>query len=255
MSDERNMYAGFLSGNALKIIACVTMLIDHIGMMFFPDVVVWRIIGRLSMPLFAFTFAEGCHYTRNKIKHFVLVLAMGIVTSVGMSVAAGYFQGNILVTLSMSCLLIYALDGIKRSAFGGDGRMAAIYAVAFALVAGGSVWLCCFSGIYIDYGIAGVALPLTVRLLDFRSFGATGMLADIYNPATVFTLFAIGLIVLAVVLGPVQAFGIFAMIPVAMYSGKRGTAKLKYMFYVFYPAHLIVLAVIYVIVFPSVLTG
>ena len=37
------MYAGFLSGNALKIIACVTMLIDHIGMMFFPDVVVWRI--------------------------------------------------------------------------------------------------------------------------------------------------------------------------------------------------------------------
>lgn len=53
------MYAGFLSGNALKIIACVTMLIDHIGMMFFPDVVVWRIIGRLSMPLFAFTFAEG----------------------------------------------------------------------------------------------------------------------------------------------------------------------------------------------------
>lgn len=44
-------YAGPLSGNRLKLIACVSMLIDHIGMIFFPDMVVLRAVGRLAMPL------------------------------------------------------------------------------------------------------------------------------------------------------------------------------------------------------------
>lgn len=44
-------YAGPLSGNQLKLIACVSMLIDHIGMIFFPDMVVLRTVGRLAMPL------------------------------------------------------------------------------------------------------------------------------------------------------------------------------------------------------------
>ena len=42
----------FLSGNMLKIIAAISMLIDHIGYMFFPDVIIFRIIGRLAFPIF-----------------------------------------------------------------------------------------------------------------------------------------------------------------------------------------------------------
>ena len=47
----------------IQFIAALTMLIDHIGMVFFPSVIGFRAIGRLSFPLFAFGIAEGVRYT------------------------------------------------------------------------------------------------------------------------------------------------------------------------------------------------
>ena len=55
-----------LTGNQLKLIALVTMTIDHIGMQLFPRVRLLRIIGRLAFPIFAYMIAEGCRYTRNR---------------------------------------------------------------------------------------------------------------------------------------------------------------------------------------------
>ena len=46
-----------LNGNQLKIIALITMAIDHIGMYLFPQILFLRIIGRLSMPIFAYMIA------------------------------------------------------------------------------------------------------------------------------------------------------------------------------------------------------
>ena len=43
----------FLNANALKLIAAASMLIDHMGLMFFPEVILFRALGRLAMPLFA----------------------------------------------------------------------------------------------------------------------------------------------------------------------------------------------------------
>ena len=61
---------GFLSGNTLKILACVFMFIDHLGVIIFPDVYILRAVGRLAMPLFAWMLAEGCFYTKNKLKDY-----------------------------------------------------------------------------------------------------------------------------------------------------------------------------------------
>ena len=55
----------FLNSNTIKFIAAFFMLIDHTGIVFFPTVNVWRMLGRISMPLFAFSLAEGCKYTKN----------------------------------------------------------------------------------------------------------------------------------------------------------------------------------------------
>lgn len=63
------------------------MFIDHVGLILFPEVIILRVLGRLAMPLFAFTFAEGCFYTHNKAAHFLLVFFTGIITSVAMSFA------------------------------------------------------------------------------------------------------------------------------------------------------------------------
>lgn len=165
------------------------MLTDHIGMILFPEVSALRAVGRLSMPIFAFMFAEGCHYTRHKIRHFALVFALGLVTSAGISLVNERAEGNILITFSLSCLIIYSLAMLKGAAFAHRPKAVAASSAALALSLGASVYLCCFSPVHIEYGLAGVLLPVTVRLLDFKSYGASGLLAELYTPATVFLLF------------------------------------------------------------------
>ena len=54
-----------LSGNALKIIATILMVIDNVGYIIFPSVLAFRIIGRISFPIFAFMIANGTKYTKN----------------------------------------------------------------------------------------------------------------------------------------------------------------------------------------------
>ena len=58
------------------------MFLDHFGLLFFKDGTLanaWlRGFGRLSMPLFAFMIAEGCRYTKNKVKHFFLLFGLAV---------------------------------------------------------------------------------------------------------------------------------------------------------------------------------
>ena len=67
-----------MSGNKLKIIACITMLIDHAGLLLYPNLLLLRYIGRMSMPLFAFLIAEGCLHTRSKTRYFASIFSMAI---------------------------------------------------------------------------------------------------------------------------------------------------------------------------------
>lgn len=152
-------YFGFLSGNALKILACLLMLTDHIGMILFPEVSALRAVGRLSMPIFAFMFAEGCHYTRHKIRHFALVFALGLVTSAGISLVNERAEGNILITFSLSCLIIYSLAMLKGAAFAHRPKAVAASSAALALSLGASVYLCCFSPVHIEYGLRAYFFP------------------------------------------------------------------------------------------------
>ncbi|MBQ8005101.1 MAG: hypothetical protein IJ303_02170, partial [Clostridia bacterium] len=64
------------------------MLADHIGMIFFPNIQIFRIIGRLAFPIFAFMIAEGCRYTKNKARYFFTVFVLGIICQ------TAYFRYN-----------------------------------------------------------------------------------------------------------------------------------------------------------------
>ena len=95
-----------LSASTLKIIACVTMVIDHVGAYIFTDLVILRIIGRLSFPIFAYFIAEGCRYTRHKLKRFLLVFGLGLLCEAAFFLYTGGLDGGILMTFSFSILLI-----------------------------------------------------------------------------------------------------------------------------------------------------
>ena len=49
----------------LKIIAFLTMIVDHTGVIFYPNSQIFRIIGRISFPIFCFFIVEGFSHTKN----------------------------------------------------------------------------------------------------------------------------------------------------------------------------------------------
>ena len=51
--------------NLLKLVAIITMMIDHMGKMLFPQYPIFRIIGRIAFPLFSYCMAVGCTYTHD----------------------------------------------------------------------------------------------------------------------------------------------------------------------------------------------
>jgi hypothetical protein len=216
-----------LSGNVLKLIALLSMTIDHIGLNLMGNFIPFRIIGRLAFPIFAYMIAEGCHYTRNKTRYFGGVFLLGLLCQIGYFFYERSIYQCILITFSLSILLIYSIDFAAKK--GGTAYLLPLLGLVATAV------ICILMpdwipGFHVDYSYWGVLLPVFIYL----GKGHWSRLA----------LTALGLILLSHSLGGVQVYSLFALIPLALYSGKRGKLHLKYLFYIYYPAHLIVIQVL-----------
>ena len=117
---ENTKSFGIFNSNALKYIAALTMLIDHMGLLLFPRYLIFRIIGRIAYPIFAFMIAEGCRYTKNKLKHFLMVFLLGLACQAVYFFYGGSLDMCILITFSLSIIIIYALQSFKRVLFSPD---------------------------------------------------------------------------------------------------------------------------------------
>ena len=237
----------FLSGNAVKTIAAVSMLIDHAGMMLFPQLTALRAIGRLAMPLFSYQIAEGCCFTRNRFRYFFTVALFGVLFSLAFYFFSGMIYLSIFSTFSFSILTICALQETQSALLAKNRKKA----LGFALLTAGTIacaYLACSPNTlfgkeyFVDYGFYGCMLPVFAALFDLRRAGAA---EDFKAPLIRLTAFAAGLARLCVSSGnSIAWFSFFALIPLLLYNGKRGGYRLKYFFYVFYPAHLIILYLI-----------
>ena len=98
-----------LDTNFLKLIAASTMLIDHIGYIFFPNIIWLRIIGRISFPLFAYCIVVGFLYTRDIIKYSMRLGIFGIISQPFYVLAfdLSWSELNIFPSLLMGLLMIY----------------------------------------------------------------------------------------------------------------------------------------------------
>ena len=215
-----------LTGNQLKIIALITMTIDHIGLELFPHVPLLRLIGRLAFPIFAYMIGEGCRYTRNRRKYLLSMASLAALCQLVYFFAMGSVYMSVLVTFSLSILLIYAIDyGRQRGGTGWLvplGVFTAIYFLSEVLPL-----LLRGTGYGIDYGLWGILLPVVVYLAKDR-------------PAKLITA-ALALSMIAMDSAPAQWWGLSAIPLLALYNGKRGKWKMKYLFYVYYPLHLVVI--------------
>ena len=217
--------SGFLTGNALKLIAAVTMTVDHIGVIFFPGTAWLRIVGRLAFPIFAFMIAEGCRYTKNRLRYFLMVFGLGVGCQLVYFFATGSLYQCILVTFSLSICLIYSLDIAihKPNMLRCLLALGTLLTVIFVCVYLPSI-LSPYSDFAIDFGIWGVLLAV------FIYFAPDNLKAI----AT-----ALALIPLCLTGADNQWYSLISVILLFLYNGKRGKARIKNLFYIYYPAHLV----------------
>lgn len=213
-----------LNSFQLKWIAIITMVIDHVGAVLFPHYMTFRVIGRIAFPIFCFLLVEGFFHTRDIYRYLMRLGAFAVLSEIPYDLA---FHGrvleiegqNVFFTLFLGVLLMYLME---------KNRNVPIRIVYVLL----TMWAA--SVFHTDYSYRGILLILIYYLLRDKkelkaSVGAAWnilLYMDIRNLARI----------------PVQYFGAFASVPIALYNGERGP-KIKYFFYLFYPCHLLVLYV------------
>lgn len=223
--------------DALKWIALIAMVIDHIGLLFFPEENVFRVIGRISFPIFAYLIAEGSFKTRNRKRYLIRLWFFALLAQVPYMIAFDIMELNILFTLFAGLLLIHL------------GWSYAMLIFVFL------IWF----PIPISYGWWGVFLIMmfaTFRKKAEGDYYEEGKIARFMPKSTalthiVLTAFLSVFTCLYVWIDGMPTYQLFAVLGIAMslfFPQIKQTAYLethKYFFYIFYPAHLIVLAIFY----------
>ena len=216
---------GFDSGRELlKWLAIITMTVDHVGAVLYPEVTVLRVIGRLSFPLFAYLLILGMESTRNIHNYFIRLFAFALISQVPFYLAIdnGVLEGlNIFFTLSFGLLFVYFF---KR------GSVLAFVPVLVSFF------------LPFDYGIYGIAIiGCMYMLLKNTKFGVVSLV----------------LLNLLFLVPFSNQFLSIAAIPFILLhkNGSLGVPRdasidfsfplwRKYFFYVYYPLHLTLLYII-----------
>lgn len=228
--------------NLLKLVAMISMLIDHTGKMFFPQYRIMRILGRLAFPLYAYCIAVGGVYSKNKLKYLNRILLMGLISQPFYAVALAhttqamyairfadnpvgavlnfYVQSwavpNIMLTLALGLLVIWSLR---------EGQYVCTAALALLVwKMQGSInygWegIVLIALFYLTIGHWWVSLPVMAAYMFW--WGARGSSYQMFGVSF-----------------GIQMFAILALPLVYIPTWSKLKIN-KWVYYLFYPAHLI----------------
>lgn len=205
----------------LQLIAMITMLIDHIGFIFFPGVDVFRIIGRIAFPLYSWFLVQGYLHTKNIKKYMWRLFYLACISQVPYTLALKSWEFNVIFTLLLALFGLYAMDHIKDE---GSKSLILIGVLGASLL------------IPMDYGMYGVLL-----VLIYRYFSSWKMVAGHLFLNLLYAM-AFGGLQLFSILGTALLFispAVFRSIPVH-----------KWIYRSFYPAHLLLLLLLYLWINP-----
>jgi hypothetical protein len=178
--------------------------------------------------------AEGCFYTKNKVRYFLTVFLLGAGCQAVYIIWEKSLYMNILLTFSLSIILIFSLENYKKTK---EKRIRILMLFTVSTVLLIAVMLPVIlidQGFIIDYGIFGVLLPVAI-------FYAPDKLRKLIYTAGILILLTLDLG------GGIQWFSLLAIPLLALYNQKRGKYNIKPLFYIFYPAHLVVIYLISII--------
>lgn len=226
---------GCLNGNMLKIIACFAMLLDHIGYTFIQNhnssSYLWLscVIGRLAFPIFVFLLAEGLYYTRDKKKYVGRMCLFALLSEMPYNLMmsgelSDLTRQNVYFTLALGLIMCVFIEKIEEKIRDKELIMLLFECICVAIFATTAQLL------HFDYGAYGITAIYLCYI--FREFPLVAGIAES--------------IVLAS-MGSGELAVIFSPLILMFYNGKRGRLNLKYPFYIFYPAHILILGIIRVL--------
>ena len=229
----------------LKLVAMIAMLCDHAGKMLFPQYRIMRIIGRMAFPIYAYCLAVGCVYTKNPLRYLGRIVLLALVSqpiyavSMGHSTPSMYAlsfteqpiraalnfyieswtkKPSILVALALGMLLIWTLRERKL-----------VFTAALAVF----IWLVQNK---LDYGVKGIALMLLFYVFASRRWLS---LPCVLAFMVWWGLQGSGYNVFGVRFSS-QMFAIMSL-PFIYLRTNTGIRLPKWLFYAFYPAHLVLI--------------
>lgn len=270
-----------INADNLKIIAVVSMIIDHIAYYFHYIIPDWANtilhfgIGRIAMPIFAYLLVQGFFNTKNFKKYLLRITTFGIITQVflliGWAINANIFtgysinvynSGNILLSFSLTLILLKTIHEpklIKKY----DEKQNLIFKVIVVIVL-----LNLYIFIPMDYG---VTVPLLVILLYvIERFRLTIMISksnintsfkgvvykslDDVTIKRIYCALILFAIILCIIYGDIYWTGIFSILPIYLYNGerKKKAGKFKYTYYVLFPVHHIILYFIAMVIYHNI---
>ncbi len=230
-----NIEKGGLTSFHLKLIAIITMTIDHVGAGLFPyanmdGVPYLRVIGRLAFPIFCFLIVEGFFHTRNVKKYMYRLFLFALLSELPFDLLFNdsgnlFAMQNVFCTLFIGLVMIYAIDQTYKK-WGKDTSNANIAVVIILFTAGVVASLA-----KVDYAELGIAYMAVFYLYRGKNYH-------------IFTIL-LALNILFCGINAVQMFSVLAIPIIACYNGKLGP-KVKYLFYVYYPLHIAIILGLYV---------
>lgn len=220
----------------LKIIAVITMTIDHVGHILFPDILFLRMIGRLAFPIFAFFVAEGAFRTKNLNRYTLRMFLFAVVTGLPADFALNgrltiFSTSNVMWTFAFALLSILLCRKLDQQEMTWTFWAMAVPFVMLAEY---------FNTDYAGMGVVVVLIFYYFREKPVVKYGLAGALMFYQGISTTmrFQYFEIRYFI--------QVLAILSFPLLMSYQGEKGKSSKfwQYFFYVYYPLHLLVLGMI-----------
>jgi hypothetical protein len=216
-----------MTANRLKVLACFTMLIDHIGAVLFDDYIIFRIIGRISFPIFAFLIVEGYMHTSNIYKYLLRLFTFALISEIPFDLAfynqVGFVHQNVFFTLFLGLLALHLYETLR----GKDDSIAKFVVFIIGVIA---------IILRTDYMIYGILMIFSLYLYK-NNIKKSFLLVALINGLMVLSNWLVGFTNFR---SSIQIFALISLIFIYYYNNQRGK-KIKYIFYLFYPVHLMLI--------------
>ena len=238
-----------INNNTLKIIAMILMLLDHLWGTIIPGNQWMTLIGRMAFPIFAFLIVEGFFHTSDLKKYMKRLFIFGLISEIPFNlIYTGSiifpFHQNVMFTLLLGLLIINEIDKLKNTKEIKKKIIPILKIFLFLLIS--------IIG-FVDYGVTGV-LTIVVFYL-FRGF-KLAWIGQLISLILLYIVFFEGQSVILNIFNheyflPLQSIGVLSLIFIWLYNGEKGKNNklIKYLFYSFYPVHMLVIYLIYYFIF------